>query len=325
MGLSFIWPVMLWVLLLVPSLIVFYRRLLVRPAAVPVVWPTAPAARQAMDARTPVRRHLAAVCFAAALVVIIMAIARPVTPLPVPADRSAIMLALDVSGSMRSQDMLPSRLAAAQSAAKDFVRALPARVHLGLVVFAGFASVLAPPTTEHSRIVDLIDGVSTARRTAIGEGLIEAVAALPERIRPTPGSPIPSKPPGVRPPGIVVLLSDGRSNAGIDPLEAAAIARQQDVTVYTVGVGQREASFNSWTIGGSLDEETMQAIAAATGGTYYHAGTAEGLRQIYTRLARRVGWERRPVEVTGAAAGLAAVLALAAVVLSRRLTFLLDG
>jgi Ca-activated chloride channel family protein len=324
MSMVFLWPAVLWGLLLVPALVVLYLRLLARPARTPVIWSTAPAAKLAMAARSPLRRHAAAACFAAAVAVIVFAAARPQAPLPVPADRSAIMLSLDISGSMRSQDMLPSRIAAAQAAAKEFVEALPARVRVGLVVFAGFSSLLSPPTTEHARIIELIDGVSLARRTAIGEGLLEAVAGLPGRIRLFPGDAPPSVPAGGWTPAIVVLLSDGRSNAGIDPLEAAAIARLQGVTVYTVGVGQREMSYNSWTIGGTLDEETMQAIAAATGGTYYHADTAGGLRQIYTHLARRVGWERRPVEVTGAGAGLAAVLALAAVVLSRRFTFSLD-
>jgi len=321
---AFLWPAVLWGLLLVPALIVLYLRLLARPARTPVVWSTAPMAKLAMAALPPYRRHLAAACFGAALLVITIAAARPQAALPVPADQSAIMLSLDVSGSMRSQDVLPSRIAAAQAAAKDFVQALPARVRVGLVVFAGFSSLLSPPTTEHGRILELIDGVSLARRTAIGEGLLEAVAALPGRIRPAPGGVLPPAPSGGWHSGIVVLLSDGRSNTGIDPLEAAAIARRQDVTVFTVGVGRREPSFNTWTIGGTMDEETLQAIAAATGGTYYHAETAAGLKQIYTQLARRIGWERRPVEVTGVGAGLAAVLALAALVLSRRLTFSLD-
>jgi Ca-activated chloride channel family protein len=322
---AFWWPAVLWGLLLVPVLIVLYLRLLARPARTPVVWSTAPMAKLAMAEGSRFRRHVAAACFIAAVAIIVVAAARPQAPLPVPADRSAIMLALDVSGSMRSQDMLPSRLAAAQAAAKDFVQALPARVRVGLVVFAGFASVLSPPTTDHTRITDLIDGVSTARRTAIGEGLLEAAAALPGRIRPGPSGALPPAPSGGWPSGIVVLLSDGRSNAGIDPLEAAVIAHRQEVTVYTVGVGRREMSFNSWTIGGTLDEETMQAIAAATGGTYYHAETAGGLKQIYTQLARRIGWERRPVEVTAVGAGLAAMLAFAAVVLSRRFMFSLDS
>lgn len=322
---TFLWPAALWGLLVVAALIALYLHLLARPARTPVVWSMAQVAKLAMGAHGRWRRHAAAVSFATALVLIVLAAARPQAPLPVPADQSAIMLALDVSGSMRSQDMLPSRLAAAQGAARDFVRTLPSRVRVGLVVFAGFASVLSPPTTDRTRVLELIDGVSYARRTGIGEGLLEAVAALPGRVRPTAGSVIPPPPSGGWVPGFVVLLSDGRSNTGIDPLEAAAVARNQQVTVYTVGVGQRDFSFNSFTIGGTLDEETMQAIASATGGTYYHAATAGGLRQIYTNLARRIGWERRPIEITGAVAGLAAVLALAAVILSRRLAFSLDG
>lgn len=321
----FAWPAALWGLVVVGTLGFLYLRVLLRPARMPVAWTTVTATRTATGAGSPFRRHLAAGAFGAALILTVLAAARPYAPLPVPADQSAIMLALDVSGSMRSQDMLPSRLAAAQAAARDFVQTLPARVRVGLVAFAGYASVLSLPTTDHSRILQLIDGVWYARRTAIGEGLAEAVAALPGRVRPGPAGSVPPAPSGGWVPGVVVLLSDGRSNTGIDPLEAAAIARQQGVTVYTVGIGQRDFSFNTFTIGGTLDEETMQAIASVTGGTYYHATTAGGLRQIYANLARRIGWERRPIEITGAVAGLAAVLALTAVVLSRRLAFSFDA
>lgn len=320
----FAWPAALWGLVVVGALALLYFLTLARPARIPVVWTTVTVARTAAGGGSRFRRHAAAGAFAFALLLTVLAAARPHAPLPVPADQSAIMLALDVSGSMRSQDMQPSRLAAAQAAARDFVRALPRRVRVGLVAFAGYATVLSPPTTEHSRILELIDGVWYARRTAIGEGLAEAVAALPGRVRPTRGGSVTPAPAGGWIPGVVVLLSDGRNNAGIDPLEAAGFARQQGVTVYTVGIGLRDFS-NAFTIGGTLDEETMQAIASVTGGTYYHASTAGGLRQIYANLARRIGWVRRPIEVTGAVAGLAAVLALAAVVLSRRRAFSLDG
>lgn len=141
----FAWPAALWGLVLVGAFGLIYLRVLARPARIPVAWTTVASAR--------------------------IAAARPYVPLPVPADQSAIMLTLDVSGSMRSQDMQPSRLAAAQAAAREFVRTLPPRARVGLVAFAGYATVLSLPTTDHNRILELIDGVWYARRTAIGEGL----------------------------------------------------------------------------------------------------------------------------------------------------------
>src|SRR3972149_6341053 len=200
---------------------------------------------------------------------------------------------------MRSQDILPTRLDAAKAAAKDFVAAPPNRVRLGLVMFGGYPLLLGPPGTDRPLILEAIDGLGFVRRTAIGEGLLEAVVALPERFRPGLDGPLPA-PSGPRPPGIVILLSDGRSNTGIDPLEAAEIARRQEVTVYTIGVGQPFTPDNVYTLGGSLDEYTLKEIARLTGGTYHHASSAEALRGVYQKLARTVGWERRPPEAGAA-------------------------
>src|SRR3989304_6364096 len=275
MPVTFIWPGLLWGLLLVPAVLALYVRLLRRALA--------PAG---------------------------VGVARPVVPLPVPADRSAIILAIDSSGSMRSQDILPTRLDAAKAAAKDFVAALPNRVRLGLVMFGGYALLLVPPGTDRPRILEAVDGLGFVRRTAIGEGLQEAVVALPERSRPGLDGTLPP-PSGPRPPGIVILLSDGRSNTGIDPLEAAEIARRQEVTGYTTGGGQPFPPDNVYTLGGSLDEYTLKEIARLTGGTYHHASSAEALRGVYQKLARTVGWERRPQEAGALAAAPAAGVLLA--------------
>src|SRR3989454_1641891 len=314
MDLTFAWPAFLGRLWSLPRLAAVYARLTRRASRYPVIFSTTTALVAAHRASR--LRHLPPMLLAISLALLVVSAARPVLPLPVPANRSAIMLALDVSGSMRSTDISPSRLEAAKSSAKAFLRSLPASVRAGLVVFAGYTALLAPPGTEHARIEALIDGVSTARRTAIGDGLIEAVAALPGRVRPNADGTLPALPATPLPPGMVVLLSDGRSNAGIDPLLAADLASQQQVTVYTVGVGARVTPDNAWTIGGTLDEETLQAMASRTGGTYYHASSAQGLHDVYRKLARSLGWERRPTEVSAAVAGLAALLLAAALAAS---------
>jgi len=310
----FIWPGFLWGLVGLPALVLLYLRLLRREARFPVAYSTG-ALLAAAQRRAGWRRHLGAGLLLLGVGAVVIALARPLLPVPVPADRSAIVLAIDISGSMRSEDIAPNRLAAAEAAAKAFIDAVPGRIRIGLVVFAGFASLLSPPTTDHRRLHALIDGLGTARRTAIGEGLLEAVAALPGRARPTADGALPP-PAGPRPPGIVVLLSDGRSNAGIDPLSAAEIARRQEVKVYTVGVGDRANRAFGWTIGGPLDEETLQAVAAITGGAYRHASSADALHSVYRNLAREIGWERRPTEVSAIAAAGAALLLVAATVLS---------
>ncbi len=308
---TFTAPGFLWGLLLLPLLAAGYLAALRGRARYPVAYSTGSLLAAAVPAGG--RRHLGALLFGLALAAVILALARPEALIRVPADRSAIVLSMDISGSMRSPDIFPTRIDAAKEAAKTFINEVPDRVKIGLVVFAGFATVLSEPTTDHARLIMLIDGLGLARRTAIGEGLLEAVATLPDRVRPRwDGTmpPIPADPT----PGFVVLLSDGRNNAGIDPLQAAQIARDQKVRVYTVGLGQPVTPDNVWTIGGPMDEETLQAIAATTGGQYYHAASAQSLRGVYRTLARRVGFERRPTEVSAFAAG-AALLALVAAVM----------
>src|SRR3990172_3818519 len=273
MPVTFIWPGLLWGLLLVPAVLALYVRLLRRALPTSLPHPVTPLVAIAASRGNRFPRYLPAVLLLAALTSALVAVARPVVPLPVPADRSAIILAIDSSGSMRSPDILPTRL----------------------------------------------DGLGFVRRTAIGEGLLEAVVALPERFRPGLDGTLPA-PSGPRPPGIVILLSDGRSNTGIDPLEAAEIARRQEVTVYTIGVGQPFTPDNVYTLGGSLDEYTLKEIARLTGGTYHHASSAEALRSVYQKLARTVGWERRPQEAGALAAALAAVVLLTALAFSRLVT-----
>jgi Ca-activated chloride channel family protein len=321
-GLTFLRPVLLWALVLVPLLVFLYVWLMRRSLPRPIGYPNALALDSAAHRSSAVRRHLPAACFAVSLTSILLAAAGPMLPLLVPAERSAIMLSIDVSGSMRSQDMLPSRLEAAKAAAKAFVETLPDRVRVGLVMFGGYAIMLVPPMTDHDRVASTIESLSPIRRTAIGEGLLEAVVALPGRVRPESDRAVASTiPSGTLPSGIVILLSDGNSNTGIDPLEAAEIARAQQVTVYTIGVGQPRSG-GAWTLGGPLDEETLQTIAQRTGGRYYHASSAERLHRVYRTLARSVGWERRPQDASSLAAALALVAlagALAALAATRPL------
>jgi Ca-activated chloride channel family protein len=304
----FLWPAVLWGLFLVPLIAGAYGWALRRRAARAIAHPGLGELRTAQLRANRFRRHLPAALYLASLGVAAVAAGRPVLPLPTPADRTAVVLSIDISGSMRSQDLAPTRLEAAKEAARDFLRSLPPRVRVGLVAFAGYATLLLRPTTDRTRLLQEIDGLSYRPRTAIGEGLLEAVAALPGRVRATPDGTLPLRPPGGWPPGVVVLLSDGRSNTGIDPLEAARIARAQEVTVYTIGVGQPFSSYDTWTIGGPLDEQALKEIARVTGGTYYHASSAHGLRDIYRRLARSVGWEHRPTEASGLFALLSALL-----------------
>ncbi len=321
---GFTWPVLLWGLLLVPTGIWVYRRAQRRVTIQPVTFTATPLAMAAMRESRGRRRHVPAIMFIAGLASALLAMARPIAPLMVPAERSAIMLVIDISGSMRSTDIEPSRMEAAKAAAKAFLADVPDTVRVGLVTFGGYATLAAPPGTDQERIGEIIDGVSFIRRTAIGEGLLEAVVALPGRVRPNPDGSLPEAPPGPKPAGIVILLSDGRSNTGINSTRAAEIARAQDVTVHTIGVGARVAQPGAYVIGGAMDESELQAVAQAGGGTYHHAASARDLHNVYRQLARSVAWERRPDEVSAVFALLGAMALIASVFVSRLRTHPLD-
>lgn len=324
MTVGFLWPALLAAVVVVPALAAWYLWLQRRGAVHPVAYPDVQVVLAAMARAGRVRRYVAAGGLFAGLVLIVLAVARPTFPLPVPADRSAIVLVMDISGSMRSTDIEPTRMEAAKAAAKAFLDDVPDRVRVGLVSFGGYATLVAPPGTDHAVIRQRIDEFTFIRRTAIGEGIIEGLAALPGRVRPGPDGVLPPLPAGSRPPGVLIVLSDGRSNSGIDAVKAAEMARAQEVVVHTIGVGNTNPSLGAWTIGGPLDESELRAVAQAGGGTYYHASSARALSDIYRRLARHVGWERRPDEVSAVFALGGAVALIVAIAASRFVTFPLD-
>ncbi len=313
---SFQWPSVLALLLVVPGLVACYLWVLRRRPRQPVRHTQVALLAQAVAQGSRWRRHLPAALFALSLVAIIIAVARPIAPLPVPASRTTVMLSIDVSRSMLADDMPPSRLEAAKTSAKEFVQALPKGMKVGVVTFSSFATLIVPPTADRRRVLEAIDLLNVESATAIGDGLLEAIWALPGRVRPTQPFVHPQPPQEPAPPGTVVLLSDGQSNRGVVPQDAAQIAREQQVKVYTVGIGTPEGTF--LTLGGRsiwvrLDEDTLREIAEITGGLYYRVTRAAELRQVYRRLGRVVGWDSKPTEVSAIPAGVAALLAAVAV------------
>lgn len=316
---TFEWPFMLWGLALLPLAVGLYVRLLMRPPRGAVLIPSLGLLSQAAAHHSRWRRHLPALLFLLTLAAAVVGLARPVAPLPVPASNGVVVLSIDVSRSMLAEDLPPNRMEAAKLAAREFVNALPRGFRVGLVSFSSYATTILRPTADRARVLDAIDMLNAEFATAIGDGLLEAIWNLPGRVRPlTPASP-PPPPAGPLPPGVVVLLSDGQSNRGTLPLEAAKIARDLQVKTYTIGVGTPEGTFLS--VGGRsiwvrLDEETLRAIAETTGGSYYRTTNAGELRRVYRQLGREIGWESRPTEVTSVAAGVALGSLVAAVALS---------
>jgi Ca-activated chloride channel family protein len=271
----------------------------------------------------------------------IVAIARPAAVVRLPTQQLTIILAMDVSGSMRARDVEPNRLVAAQEAAKAFVADLPRGVRIGVVSFAGTAAVVQAPTQNREDILAAIDRFQLQRGTAIGSGIILSLATIfPDagidvsdsiygrdvpRGRPLEMGRAPEKkeftpvPPGSYSSAAIVLLTDGQRTTGPDSLEAAKMAADRGVRIFTVGVGTPAGEvigFEGWSFRARLDEDTLKAIADRTRGEYFHAGTAMDLKKIYEGLNARLVFEKQHTEITAFFAAAAAVLVLCSALLS---------
>jgi Ca-activated chloride channel family protein len=316
--LPFLWPWLLALLLALPLPVILYRRSRRRgaPSGPALLHPEVALAARAAAGGRRWPRHLGAVLYLLAIAAALVAIARPTLAIPEANPGAGIVLAIDVSRSMEARDIHPNRFEAAREAVRAFVESVPTGTRIGLVTFAGYATQVVPLTDDHARLLHTVDLLRMDFGTAIGEGLVTSVATLPslserERLG------VPEQL------GTVILLSDGRSFGGIPPLIALEIAKEQRVTVHTIGVGSvtdgpipgiPEAY---WSQAG-FDEETMRAIAAETGGRYVFVDSADQLRTVYRRLSRALVWRVRRDEATGLAA-LAAALLLALSLTANRL------
>ena len=331
---TLLWPDWLWSLLLLPLLVLLYLRLLARRKKNSVRLASVAIVRQALGNGPGWRRHVPPLLLLAALALLLFATARPVVKLKLPARDQTIILAMDVSGSMRATDVKPNRMVAAQEAAKAFIAGLPRTVRVGVVSFAGTAAVVQAPTVSREDVVAAIDRFQMQRATAIGSGLILSLATLfPDDgidlsqitgARPMPGSPEDKKEkkpftpvePGSYGSAAVILLTDGQRTTGPDPMEAAKMAAERGIKVFTVGIGTKTGEtigFEGWSMRVKLDEETLKAISTVTRANYFYAGTAEDLKGVYEGLSSRLVVETKETEISAllAAAG-AALVVLAA-------------
>jgi Ca-activated chloride channel family protein len=338
----FEWPLMLWALLVLPVLIWLYVHILRRKKRAALRYASLGLVRDALGAGQRWRRHLPPVLLLLALALMLLATARPVATVTLPTQQETIILAMDVSGSMRATDVQPSRLQAAQAAAKAFIADLPARTRVGIVAFAATASVVQAPTLSHEDLVAAIDRFQLQRGTATGSGLIVALATLfpdagidlsqllyghlrtDDSKAAIGGSAKPKEvftpvAPGSNASAAVILLSDGQRTTGPDALEAAKMVADRGVRVFTVGVGTKEGEtigFEGWSMRVRLDEESLKRIAEITRGEYFYAGTAVDLKKIYEGLNARIAFEKRKTEISALFAALAAFFATVAAVLS---------
>lgn len=275
---------------------------------------SSPALQAAVAPKRPgPRRHLPMLAFLLAIAVLILAAARPQRTIAVPVERASIMLANDVSGSMTATDLQPSRLVAAKRAAKQFLAKVPPKVNVGLLAFNDSARVLQSPTQDRQAVIAAIDSMTPSGGTATGNAIATATSVL-------------SKAPGVgkqRPPAAIVLLSDGGSTRGQDPVAAAQAARKLHIPVYTVVLGTSQGTITVKTRAGGTrtvpvppDPQSLAQIARASGAATFTAPTAEGLKQVYEKLGSQLGHKKEKHQVTSAFAGGGLVLLLAGAAMS---------
>ncbi len=329
---TFLWPTFLWSLLLLPLLVLLYLWLLRRRRRSTVRLASLGVARAALGKGPGWRRHVPPLLMLLAIGTLLVAMARPLAVITLPMAQRTIILAMDVSGSMRAADVLPSRIVAAQEAAKSFVNSLPREVRVGVVAFAGTAAVVQAPTTSREDIIAAIDRFQLQRATATGSGIILSLAtifpdagieisqATGQRNMPGPLDEKKDKkeeftpvPPGSYTSAAIIMLTDGARTTGPDPLEAAKMAADRGVKVYTVGIGTvagETIGFEGWSMRVRLDEAALKQVALLTQAEYFYAGTAQDLLKVYQSLSAKLVVERKETEITAFFAAAGALLAL---------------
>lgn len=336
---TFLWPQLLWLLLLLPLLVLLYVWLLRRRRQSALRFASLSIVREAMGKGLQWRRHLPPLLLLLALAALLLASARPIATITLPSTQQTIILAMDVSGSMRATDVQPNRLVASQNAAKAFLAELPRHVKVGIVAFAGTAQVVQPVTLSREDLNAAIDKFQMQRATAIGSAIVVALSELfPGQVdlasvtygrsgdpfapqgraidQPAAGGgqkPFEPVPPGSYGSAAIILLTDGQRTTGVDTEEATQMAAERGVRVYTVGVGTVDGEvigFEGWSMRVRLDEQTLKSIARETKGEYFYAGTAENLKQVYQSLSSRLTVEKQETELSGLLALAAALLVL---------------
>lgn len=326
---SFQWPWMLILLLVIPILAGLYawsqkrrRKYVLRYSSVSLV-------QQAVGKGPGLKRHVPAALYLLALTAMIIALARPSREIPVLQSTGTIILTVDVSGSMQAEDVNPNRLEATKDAIHAFVSRQPDGVKIGVVSFSNAGSLIAPPTTDKKQVLDAVDRLRPQEGTNMGSGLqvaLDAIYAVRDTEVPSPqagGTRVPPTPtPTPAPPGSVdpinasiVLISDGQSTVGPDPQEFAEEAASQGIKIYTIGIGTPEGTvlmIRGRNVFTRLDETVLRSISDMTGGTYFNAQDRDDLKKVYDELDRQRSVESKETEITFAFAGIAALITMAA-------------
>lgn len=283
---SFASPAFLIGLALIPIVVVLYVRAERRPHG----FAPAKLMPSVVRNRPGWRRHAAVLGYGVALTALLVALAKPQTTVAVPTEQARVMIVTDRSGSMLAEDVAPNRLAAAKQAAGTFLDAVPEKVRVGAVAFNHKADVLQSPTRDHEAVREALQSVEAAGSTATGDAITAALKSITGKA-----------------PAAIVLLSDGKSVRGSDPLAAAQAAKDRKIPIYTVALGTAQGTIND---GEPVppDPDTLEQIAKLTGGRAFTAGDVKALDEVYERLGSQVATEKRKLEVTNLFAGSALAL-----------------
>jgi Ca-activated chloride channel family protein len=332
---------LLWLMLGVPLLVGTYVLLLRRRTAV-LICTDLSIMREAAGRTTQWRRHVPASLLLLAVAALLFAMARPAAVVTMLAAQRTIVLAIDVSLSMSANDVQPSRLAAAQAAAKRFIRSQPADVKIAIVSFAGTAELVEAPTANRARLDDAIDRLNLDYHTAVGSGILAALVTIfpssdiggaydifggtspatlrhASLVRPAVSPRHEPVAPGSYTSAAIVLLTDGSRTMGPDPLVAARAAAERGVRIFTVGFGavkRAKVAVDGWSMEVGFDEESLKAVADITRGEYFRAHSANTLERVYRDLSARFIVEKKEIELSALFTALAAALSLLAASLS---------
>ena len=354
---GFQWPVFLWLLVLVPLAVALYLLLLNRRKKTALRYANLALVKNAMGA-VGWRRHVPPALMLASFTLLLIAMARPSAIVSLPSTRATVILTMDVSGSMRATDVEPSRIEAAQAAAKQYIKDQPKDVTIGVVAFAATAFLVQNPTLDRESLDAAIDRFELQRGTAVGSGILVAMStlfphedfpisnfsgggfgngsggfgfggsdrfgrfggrALGDRRGPAPKKPHVPVEPGSYKNAVIILLTDGQTNAGYDPIEAARIAANYGVRVYTVGFGTTRGNivgFGGFSMRAQLDEDALKKIADMTRGRYFHAASEDDLKAVYNVLSKQLILETKEMEISSFFAAAAALLLVISAALS---------
>jgi Ca-activated chloride channel family protein len=340
---TFLWPEGLVGLALAPLMVAIYVMILQQRKKAALAYSNLALVKAALGKSAGWRRHVPPLLLLAAFIVMLLALARPAAVVTLPSQHETVILAIDVSGSMRADDVKPTRLAAAQAAARAFLKDTPSSTRIGIVAFAGSAALVQPPTRNREEVLNAIEQLQLQNATAVGSGILVSLKALfPEQdfevrsqsmragigsagaggSRPL-GAPARSDvkpvPPGSYKSAVVILLTDGQTTTGPDPVDAARLAAERGVRVFTVGVGTPDGQIltgEGWSIRVRLDEDALKVIADMTRAEYFFAGNAPDLKKIYEGLNSKLVMERKQTEITALFTGIAAALTFLAAALS---------